>query len=237
MAGTKVKGVIVESRDYKEKDKVVGIYTLENGLITAVFKGVRGEKSKLKSSKEIFTFADFFIEKGKGFDIVTQVDMIESFHSLSQDLDKYYEACSILSVVKILSNNQSNPELFIGLVKSLKFLAFEDIRKDYVLIKFLIEVFKLSGYPINLAKCSSCKSKLTGKKFFNFEFGEIVCSSCKNNMSQEISTGAYATLKVLSGIDFEKLSTVKFSTLSIAELKTLLCQNFQHRFGKNFFVV
>ena len=237
MASTKVKGIIIENKDLKEKDKSVVIYSLEQGKISAVFRGVRGEKAKMKASKEIFTFGDFFIENTKGNNIVSQVDIIETFYPLSQDLDKYYEACSIIDVVKKLGNEQSDPVFFVETIKALKAICYGNVKKDYVLLKYILKVFEGSGYPINFEKCSSCKSVITGKKYINFEFGEIVCSNCKNLTCEEISPAVYSALKILNNTEYDKLSTLKLSENSEKEGLKLLLKNFEYRFNINIFAV
>ncbi len=231
MASEKIKGIIVESKDFKDKDKLVKIYTLEKGIINASFRGVRTSKSKLKAMKDVFVFGDFFIESVKGFNIVTGVDVIENFFALSQNLDKFYESCSIVNIIKQIATNEKNPQLFLTFIKSLKTIAFGNIQKDYVFIKFCLKVLENSGFAINFEKCSSCKAKITGKKFLNLDFGEIVCSNCKNAMSLEISNPAFSAMKIISGLDFEKLATLKISQTACSEILKILTLNMQERFS------
>lgn len=237
MASEKYKGIIIESKDYKEKDKLATIYTLEKGLVRAVFRGARGEKAKMKAMKDVFTFGDFFIENTKGNNIVSQVDIIEGFYAIREDLDKYYEACSIVDVLKKVATEQSDPNLFIEVIKALKYLCFGQIKRNYVLCKYLLDIFNGAGYPMNFEKCSSCGSRITGKKFFNYDVGEILCGNCRTYTSEEIDQPVVTVLKILNNTDYEKLDTVKFGEdVQKSALKVLL-KNFQFRFGKEIFAV
>ena len=235
--GIKVRGIITESKDFKDKDKLVSIYSLENGKTQAVFRGVRGEKAKMKASKNIFTFGDFFIENTKGLNIVTQVDVIETFYPLSQDLDKYYQACTIIDVVKKLGTEESDPVFFLEVIKSLKTLCFDEVKKDYVLCKFLIDVFDGAGYVLDVEKCSSCGSKITGKKYINYDVGEIICGNCRTYTSQELANSVVTAIKILKNTAYEKLSTVRFSEGTEKELLEILLRNFECRFGYKIFAV
>ena len=237
MPSTKVKGIIIESKDSKEKDKSVTIYTLEQGKVRATFKGVRGEKAKLKASKDVFTFGDFFIENTKGNNVVSQVDVIESFYGISQDLDKYYESCSVVDVVKKIGNNTSDPALFMEIIKALKSICFGETKKNYTLCKFLLNIFAGTGYPINLEKCASCKAKMTGTKFFNFDFGEIICGNCRTLTSEKIEAGVIAALNILNNTDYERLNTLHIAENSKNEALKLLLKNFEARFGEKIFCV
>ena len=237
MASEKYKGIIIESKDYKEKDKLVSIYTLEKGLVRAVFRGVRGEKAKMRASKDVFTFGDFFIENTKGNNIVSQVDIIEGFYAIREDLDKYYEACSIVDVLKKVATEQPDPKLFIEVIKALKYLCFGQIKRNYVLCKYLLDIFSGAGYPMNFTRCSSCGAQITGKKFFNYDIGEILCGNCRTYTAEEIEQPVVSFLKILSGTDYDKLETVKFGDETIKSALKVLLKNFQYRFGKEIFAV
>ncbi len=237
MPSTKVKGIIIESKDLKEKDRAVSIYTLEKGIIRAIFRGVRSEKAKLKASKNVFTFGDFFIENTKGNNIVSQVDVIETFYDLGQDLNKYYEACSIIDVVKKLATQESDPVFFVSILKALKILCYENVEKNMVLCKFLMDVFSGSGFPINFDECASCKAKITGKKFINYDYGELVCGHCRTYTSEELSPSVFSALKILSEVDYEKLNTLHLSQNTVKDSLKILLKNFQARFGSEIFAV
>lgn len=236
MPSTKVKGLIIESKDSKEKDKSVVIYTLEQGKTRAVFKGVRGEKAKMKASKDIFTFGDFFIENTKGNNIVSQVDVIDSFYNFSQDLDKYYEACSVVDVVKKIGN-QSDPIFFLETIKALKAICYENIQKNYVLNSFLLKVFQGAGLMINTAKCASCGADLTGSKFINYDIGEIVCANCKTYTSQKLSNSVVSAINIFSKMPYEKLATLHLEKDAEKETLEILLKNFECRFGYQIFAV
>ena len=144
MASTKVKGIVLGGTNYKEKDKLIRLYTLEKGKITVTMRGVRGDKAKLKVAKEIFCFGDYIIEEGKT-NIVTAVDVIDNFYGLSKNIEKYYEACSILDIVDKFSG-ESNPQLFVEVIKALKSLAYDNLPKYYVIDKFLLDFLNNMGY-------------------------------------------------------------------------------------------
>lgn len=56
----KVSAIVLGSRDYKEKDKLVELFTLEEGLKTVVLKGVKNANANLNSPKNHFVLANLF---------------------------------------------------------------------------------------------------------------------------------------------------------------------------------
>ena len=232
MASTKVKAVVIGGVNVKEKDRLVSLYTLEKGKMAISMRGVRGEKAKLKFAKELFCFADFLIEQGKLSNVVTGVDIIDDFRDIAKDIDKYFEACAIIDVVSKFGD-ESNPALFVALVKSLKLLCYEDLPKYYVFNKFLIEFFKIMGWGFFANNCSSCGATL-GMKYLNLEIGELVCPACKNVFSVQISDQCYSALSKFNSTEFEQLSDVKLPEGSEVHACKVLVKNYEFRTGYNF---
>lgn len=230
MASTKVKAIVVGGTNVKEKDRLLTLFTLEKGKMTVSMKGVRGDKAKLKSAKDTFTFGDFIIEEGKFSNIVTSVDVVDNFYALTKDIEKYYEGCAILDIVSKVSTEEPNPFLFIELLKALKTLCYEDVKKYYVFDKFLLDVLNGMGYRFLSENCSSCGAKLE-IKYLNLQIGELVCPLCRNSFSEQISNACYSAMKILENTDYEKLSTIKLGGMGEVQAYHLLSKNFEYRTG------
>ena len=233
---TKVKAFVLEAKDSKEKDKLATLYTLEYGKFFVNFRGVRGAKAKLKAAKEIFTFGEYVVEQTKAGNIVTEASIIDNFMPIRGDLNKFYEACSIFDIVKKLAGQSSDPTLFIEIVKAMKAICYDNSPKYYALLKFLINIFENMGYKLNFDKCASCGAQLTGKKFLNLDYGEIVCAHCRQMTALEVAPATISALKILRQTSYEKLKTVKLGGGGEVKALNLLCENFEWRFGSKFFI-
>ena len=95
MDSIKIKAIVLSSVDYKEKDKLVTLFSLENGVVTAT----------LKFAKEPFCFGDFYISAKT----ITNVDVEDSFYDLTKDIDKFYVACAILETINPEAVYQTQP--------------------------------------------------------------------------------------------------------------------------------
>lgn len=226
---TKVKAIVLGGTNIKEKDRLIQLFTLEKGKVTASMKGVRGDKAKLKSAKEPFCFGEFILEEGKLTNIVTSVDITDNFFGLTKNIDKYYEGCAILDVInKVVF--ESNPLIFIETIKSLKALCYDNVKKYYVFDKLMISLFDAMGYDFLSENCSACGGRLS-TKYLNLDVGEIVCPSCKTNLSIPISNSCYSAMRVLKITDYDKLESVKIGGQGEYQLYNLLSQNFEWRTG------
>ena len=94
----KVKAIVLSSIDYKEKDKLVTLFTIENGVMQAIMKSVKSDKAKMRFAKEPFCFGEYLIAMPSK--IITNVEVEDNFYVLTKDIDKFYLACAILETVK-----------------------------------------------------------------------------------------------------------------------------------------
>lgn len=229
----KLRGIVIGSRDYKEKDKEIVLFSLEKGKIYAILKGVKNPNAKLKFAKEIFCFGDYVITEGKAGKIVTSCEPIDTFFDLTKNYEAFKEASFILETTKVVSAcGEPNPALFVEVLKALKCLCYENIKPKYVSCKFLISIFEGLGYKLSLNKCCYCGGPFVNKRFLNLDTGEVVCFGCKAPNSVEISSVTHSALRVLSATNYEKLTSLKLALNSEISAFDLLKQNFEYRFSK-----
>lgn len=219
----KCTGIVVKTIDYKDKDKLLSIYTLENGLVTASLKGVKQAKSKLKPFGQVFCFAEWVLVKTGEHMTVTNANMIDSFFELTKDYDKFCIACVMLDMVKYTSiyfENQS--EMFVNLLKALRLLAYSDTLPKMALIKFTLNLLKLNGYEFITDVCDNCGVKLNGACLLDITTGATKCDLCKNANCIPVSAGVVTLIRNLNGLDYDKLSILKASHNVVNETLTIL---------------
>ena len=190
----KVNGIVVKSVSYLEADKILTIFTLEEGLITTKIKGVKKAGAKLKACSEPFCFAEFILASSTNRNIVTGASMYDGFYSLREDIVAFYAGAVALDFIKAFCpEGEVLPEHFDLLATFLKNLCYGDGIKEVVLIDFLLKALKLSGYGFNLATCATCGEDITGRVFFDASSGSFYCIECVTN-SMEISAKTYSVL-------------------------------------------
>ena len=237
MDNTKVKAIVLGGIDYKEKDKLIKLFTLEQGIVTVVFRGVKNTNAKLKSAKEMFSFGDFILANGK-FKIVTSADIIDSFFDITKDIKKYYVACAILDIIKsILPEGETSSSLFILTIKCLQMLAYEGVNVYNVINKFLIEVFTGFGYSFGVDECNNCGEKLNLSRFLNLDYGEITCTKCKVGNYIELSKQVYSALRLFTITETDKISTLKLNEDINKQVFNTLALNYKNRFKKSIVIM
>lgn len=226
-----VKGIVLNTKDYKDNDKLLTILTLEKGKILVKARGVKKSSSKLKAFCQSFCFADFELIESKAGYVLTGVNEIENFFGLTCDIDKFSYAFAVLEIVnKLCQENQIYVDIFLDTLRCLKQMNFENTNPTLSLAKFIINILNFEGVNLNLSKCNSCKSPLVSDIYLHMSTGEVLCIACKNFNCEQIDKAVFATLKILANCEYSKLSTIKLSNQIISNtLKTLL-KNLKHKF-------
>ena len=227
----RAKGLVVASRDYGEKDKLITLLTLEYGKLTCKARGVKSPKSKLKMQTQPFCFADFEMVRSGDNYTLTGGNIIDSFFDLVSNIDKFEYGYAILEVLDKISkeNDDISRSLIFGL-KVLKNLCYSELSAELLFTYFLLNIFREEGFEINIDKCISCKTKFMGENYFDFENGSIVCKNCRSYDSLAIPPAVFNCLRIINSSGEESLKNLKFKKEYVDACNILLIKNFENKF-------
>ena len=213
MEEIKLKGIVIKSDDYKDSDKLVTIFSAEKGLVRARVRGVKKNKAKLAFAVQPFAFVEFMMTERDGFYTVINATSIDQFFNITNDFDDYIFMIACLEVVqKTVKENDSQVDLFLLLLNSLKIVAYEKVSSINVFIKFMIEAMGCLGFSFVFNKCACCENVLNENKVgFSYDFNGLLCSQCMNRLDYlELNKVEFAILKNLSQVDIHNISTLHF---------------------------
>lgn len=228
-----VTGIVLSAMPYKEKDKLIQLFSVELGKITAILKGVSSPKAKLKFAGQPFCFGRFELTLAKDFYIVKGVELIDSFYEITSDYDNFSFASSMLEVCScILKPNMIADSLFIGLVKSLQNLVYNNISAKMTTLKFFMFALEIIGYGLNFTVCDNCGMKFVGDIKYDKEAGSFRCLACSGGI--KIHPRDFANMKFVANTTFEKLSTLKINDEALIECLKLVVSNLSHKLNHKF---
>lgn len=176
-ADLKIKAIATRALPYNESDMIVTLVGVECGRITATARGCLKPKAKLRYSAEPMNFGDYVLSGRGGRYVITECSQIESFSSITADIDRYYAASLVLEVLQKLSV-EPQPDLFVCALKTLNNLAYTDAETDEIVTDFLLETLKICGNELDFAHCNLCMCNLEGTAYFKDSDG-VVCEHCK----------------------------------------------------------
>lgn len=226
----KDSAIVIKSIDHTESDKLITLFSLENGKIIAKIRGVKKNKAKLAFAAMPFCFGEYILNKKGDFFSIINCNSVDSFFYLTYDLNAYYAASTMLEVVNLLSRqNEKNSELFVLLLKGLKAACYSGKNAVIVLDKFLFNAVKLAGFEIELSKCTEC-GKITKSNLFSFENGSFICEKHSGVSYAKLTDEARELLINLGNCDFDSLPESITGSKSVLKL---LLMYFEEKTGES----
>ncbi|OGC03655.1 DNA repair protein RecO [candidate division WOR-1 bacterium RIFOXYA12_FULL_43_27] len=145
MALYKATGIVLGSHPFEESGKLVTIFTRDLGKISVIAKGSKRPTSRFGGRLETFSLVEVLAAEGRNLDILSQVEVINSFqplreNSLFLNLGFYFVRIIGFSVLR----GQKNRRLFNLLFSSFSKLA-DGIDPNYVVKFFEINYLKVEG--------------------------------------------------------------------------------------------
>ncbi|MCP3939398.1 MAG: DNA repair protein RecO [Actinomycetia bacterium] len=152
MALYRDRGIVLRTYKLGEADRIVSIITEERGKVRAVAKGVRKTKSRFGGRLEPTGHLALQLYEGRELDIVTQVESIQAYRHIREDLDRLSKAIVLLEAVDHLAHEGSPaPHLYRMLAGALAELDRSD--SAMLVPAFLLKLLAAEGFGPDLDVC------------------------------------------------------------------------------------
>src|ERR687886_3081828 len=181
----KTEAVVLRSLRLGEADRVLHLYTLDRGLVGAVAKGVRRQKSRSGARLEPLSHVEIVLHQGSGeLHTVTGVDLVRSHRAAREE--RYRLGVGLVgleAMLRLFSEQEANARAFEALVRFLDLLDEAPGRNgaraalDPLVLAFQLKLLWLSGYLPHLGSCAECGSPgpFVG---YSAKAGGAVCADC-----------------------------------------------------------
>ncbi|MEG1527596.1 MAG: DNA repair protein RecO [Clostridia bacterium] len=228
----KIKAIVLKSVDYQENDKLLLLYSGELGKFTAIIKGVKKPNAQLKYASEQFCFGEYQFAQKNSHYVVIGCNCIESFYCLRNDIEKYYSACVLLDTIATLEQEESNPQLFVLLLKYLQKLVESQASPKLLALKFILTYLASQGYGMQFDRCSLCKTTSFEKLYLDLEAGGITCMACRSNSALALPATTLSCLRLTADMPLDSISNLKFKPSYINDCLLTLYQYISHSLFK-----
>jgi len=179
LADYQTRTITLLRRPLGEADYLGVFLSADRGKIRAVARGTRKPKSKLAPAVQPFVLAEIMFGRGKGLDVVAQVQVEEPFPPLRSDLRRLAHASYWCELVdRGVEEGQPVPRVFLLLQACLRLGAVCD---DLVLLTGYLELHLMRelGFEMSLYQCPECGGEPPeGATLWAPALGGVVCRSC-----------------------------------------------------------
>lgn len=212
-----------------EADRIIVFLTRRRGKVRAVAKGVRKTRSKFGSRLEPMSHVALQLYEGRELDLVTQVDSIDHFRGLRDDLDRIARASAMLETAdQLAQEGEVNPRLYEMLLGALRTL--DASRSPLVVPAFFWKVLALEGYRPEVDRCVLCgeggpSDDSVALVAFDLDSGGLLCHSCRRGTA--VSPDAVLLLQQILGGRLNEALAAEPSAAS-AEIDHLATRAVEH---------
>lgn len=218
-----VEGLVIKEMNVGESDRLVTLFTRENGIIKAFASGAKNMKSKKAAATSLLTYSSFTILNKKGTFRIYEATPQTSFFTIGSDIEmlslsQYF--CEL--ALEFAESGVPNKELLRLILNSLYFLTKE--KRYPPLIKAITELRTavIAGYMPSLVACKNCGKFEDNLMYFSLSDGSLSCSECgENKNSAEINKTLLSALRHIVFSEFKNLYSFEIPAESADELSKI----------------
>lgn len=190
-------GIVLRTMRLGEADNIVTLVTDGRGKVRAVAKGVRKTKSRFGGRLEPLCHVALQLYEGRSLDTITQVETLEQFRGVREDLDRLGRATTMLEAVDALvQEGHEDRRLYQMLLGALRTL--EATPTPLVVPAFFWKLLAHVGFRPLLDQCATCGAT-DDLIAFDLEEGGVLCRACARGT--RITPEALSLLRRILGGD------------------------------------
>jgi DNA repair protein RecO (recombination protein O) len=208
MLTCRYEAIVLGMMDYCEADKIVTLFTLEQGKIRGIGRGAKRSVRRFGGALELFARLKLELNLKEGLAQLLTADIVTVFPRIREDLVKISYAsyaCDLTDA--LLPERLANPRLFRLLTAYLEHLnRFPVAPSDRRF--FELNLLNVLGYRPVLEQCTECAADLAGAAWFRQHAAAsgLLCGICGRGGSpvsaatvdllrQALATGRFGVIK------------------------------------------
>jgi DNA repair protein RecO (recombination protein O) len=218
--------IVLRHADWGEADRLVTLYTREQGKMRAVAKGARKITSRKAGHLEPFTHVKLQLARGRSLFIVTQADTIDAYIPLRETLVMTGTASYVVELLDrfVYEDEGPNPTLFRLLAETLKRLS--DQEDPWLAVRYYeMRLLDFLGFRPQLFECANCGREIKAEdQFFSFSTGGVICPRCGRGLPNltSISLDALKYLRHFQRSSYAESKRAQPTSDVQAEVETLM---------------
>jgi recombinational DNA repair protein (RecF pathway) len=158
MSLIKTEAILLRASNYRDKSKIITLYTKSHGKLTAVAKGVRDAKTKWGGVLQSMAFLNILLyyKENRSLHLLSNAEYVKSYNGIYGNFDKMNVGFRIIELINKTTVDRHEIkglyELLTGCLNKLN-----DATKNYVnvLFNFEFRLAKLLGFAIDVENGTS----------------------------------------------------------------------------------
>ncbi len=156
-----INGIIIKITNFQEADRIVTVFTKEQGKMQFIAKGVRKVNSKTSGIVDLFVDGAFELTNKQQLPTLIQAHLNSWFPYLRTSLQHWqYAERAARALLRSTKELDPHPELYF-LFKSFLESGKDVANAQWWWLNFLWQLLFLSGFGIHLSHCIACAAPLS----------------------------------------------------------------------------
>ncbi|MFM7173375.1 MAG: DNA repair protein RecO [Caldilinea sp.] len=176
--------LILRRRDLYDADRLLTVLTPGEGKLELLARGVRKTTSQKAGHLELFTHAALVIAQGRTWDVVGEVQTVESFRHLRQNLEAIAAASYLCELLDSFTRDGEDAHAIWDLALLVLRLLDEaaavvPVPPPSLLAWFTLRLLGLAGFQPQFFHCLGCGQPLApGVNYLVLSEGGVLCARC-----------------------------------------------------------
>ncbi|MEN6389447.1 MAG: DNA repair protein RecO [Syntrophomonas sp.] len=232
----RTRAVILKSKDYRDADKLMTVFSEKEGKFRAIARGVKKPRSTMRASLQPFCHSQLYLNRGKDLDLITQTRLLSFYGNIREDLTSTLQVIYLLELLdKALVDRVPMLQLYQDVFNVLE--ALEQIGYNPLFIRYAeLSVLTNSGYKPVMNQCVHCHSGDDLVPVFDLPAGGVVCKKCQGETGSgfALSGEALAILRMMLHSPLQALPRVKAKPASLEQLELFLERYLEYHLESRF---
>jgi DNA repair protein RecO (recombination protein O) len=176
----RTQAVILRRRDHGDADRILTVFTPQEGKLDLIAKGTRKTSSRKAGHLEPFTHVNLLVAQARTWDIITEVTTLESFGGLRASLERISQASYACELIDIFGESADDSrELWEMMLLALREIDRGQRDPQLFLRWFELHLLSLAGFQPELFHCLGCGEEIRPEaNVLSLAEGGIYCPRC-----------------------------------------------------------
>ncbi len=228
------EGLVLRIRPYGESDKLVTLFTLEEGKVPALARGAKKTGSRLSGVVDSFSRGDYLLYRGRSLATIQQASLLESFPAIREDVSLYFTALYICELLeKVLEEHHPAKAVYSLALETLYALSGGDGSRELVTRGFELLLLNELGYCPSLSGCVECHGQ-EPPFIISPAAGGLLCPVCRGTeRGISLSPGSIALLQRILGRGMKGIKVLRVPQGQLQELNPVCWEFLLYNTGIN----
>ena len=218
------KALVLRTVDYKETDKILTLFTQEQGKLTASARGCRKKGSAIAAGCQLLAWSEMVLYDYQGRWAVKEASTERLFQGARDDIERLALGCYFAEAAELLAVEGLPSRSLLSLTLNSLHALDKLPEKPLPLVKAAFEwkAMALAGYEPLIDGCAVCGVNPPEAPRFHLREGVLHCAKCRGaggeGISMPLSLPALAALEHIVHGDPKRLFSFRLDGEPLKEL-------------------